>query len=202
MRVTGGALRGRRLRAPRAGVRPTADRVREATFMRLGPLDGSRVLDLYAGSGALGIEALSRGAAHVVFVERSHAALVALRANLEELDLGERATVVRGDAVKTVGRLGARGERFHLVLLDPPYAEGASAALRALAEAGVLAPGARVVSESAKREPVYPVAGLALLDERCYGDTRITRWLAGTGSSGTRRASPAEAGPDGGRPPA
>lgn len=178
MRVTGGALRGRRLRAPRAGVRPSADRVREATFMRLGDLEGARVLDLYAGSGALGIEALSRGAAHVVFVDRASGSLSALRENLTSLDLARSATVVRGDAVKTVARLAARGERFALVLVDAPYAEGGDDALRAIAASGLLAPGGRVVTESAKRQALCPIEGLELEDERCYGETRIARWLA------------------------
>ncbi|MDX1648853.1 MAG: RsmD family RNA methyltransferase, partial [Myxococcota bacterium] len=102
MRVTGGELAGRRLRTPRgASVRPTADRVRESLFGRLGPLDGCRVLDLYAGSGALGIEALSRGAAHALFVDRAAACPAGIRRNLEALGLGGRAEVRRGDAVAT-----------------------------------------------------------------------------------------------------
>src|SRR5690606_7654715 len=98
MRVIAGRWGGRRLRVPSAGVRPTADRVREALFASLGDLAGARVLDLFAGSGALGIEALSRGAAAAVFVERSAAAAAVVRANLEALGAGEAARVLRGEA--------------------------------------------------------------------------------------------------------
>ena len=150
MRVTGGALGGRRLRAPARGpVRPTADRVREALFARLGGLAGARVLDLYAGSGALGIEALSRGAVSAHFVERAAPVLQVLRANLEALALAQAARVLRGDACSVVRRLARDGTQFDLVLVDPPYASSeASRALRALAESGILAPGAVVVVES------------------------------------------------------
>jgi 16S rRNA (guanine966-N2)-methyltransferase len=176
LRVTGGELRGRRLRTPGAGVRPSADRVRESLFARLGSLEGARVLDLYAGSGALGIEALSRGAPCAVFVERSPRSLAVLRGNLASLGLQGRARVVAGDATRCVRRLAQGGERFDLVLLDPPYASGeAPRALAALRDAGILAPGATLVIESGRRHPVPHVEGFAARDERRYGDTLITR---------------------------
>lgn len=176
MRVTGGRLARRRLRAPRGGLRPTADRVREAVFARLGSLEGAAVLDLYAGTGALGIEALSRGAETAVFVERSAHSLSTLRANLEGLGLSTCTRIVPGDVPKVLARLGRGDERFDLVLLDPPYASGElGRALRALIQARVLAEGAMVVVESSRRHPVPAVEGLAALDERCYGDTVITR---------------------------
>ena len=179
LRVTGGTLGGRRLRAPRGGVRPSADRVREATFTRLGDLAGAAVLDLYAGSGVLGVEAISRGAASVVFVERAPGSLSVLRANVELLGLGPVARIERGDAPRTVRRLGRSGQRFDLVLLDPPYAgDELGRALEALVASGVLARGAMVVVESGRRHPVPEVAGLAPLDERRYGDTVITRLSA------------------------
>lgn len=179
LRVTGGTLGGRRLRAPRGGVRPSADRVREATFARLGDLAGAAVLDLYAGSGVLGVEAISRGAASVVFVERAPGSLSVLRANVELLGLGPVARIERGDAPRTVRRLGRSGQRFDLVLLDPPYAgDELGRALEALVASGVLARGAMVVVESGRRHPVPEVAGLAPLDERRYGDTVITRLSA------------------------
>ncbi len=179
LRVTGGTLGGRRLRAPRGGVRPSADRVREATFTRLGDLAGAAVLDLYAGSGVLGVEAISRGAASVVFVERAPGSLSVLRANVELLGLGPVARIERGDAPRTVRRLGRNGQRFDLVLLDPPYAgDELGRALEALVASGVLARGAMVVVESGRRHPVPEVAGLAPLDERRYGDTVITRLSA------------------------
>lgn len=178
MRVIAGRLRGRRLRVPRDGVRPTSDRVRESLFARLPDLAGVRVLDLYAGTGALGIEALSRGAARAVFVERAGPSLDCLRANLEGLELRELSRVVRGDVPTAVLRLGRTGERFDLVFLDPPYAsDEAPRALRALLEAGVLADGAEVVLERSRRHPVPAVAGIVPVDERRYGDTLVT-WLA------------------------
>lgn len=129
MRVIAGRFGGRRLAAPRgAATRPTADRVREALFSMLGSLDGASVLDLFAGTGALGIEALSRGAAQAVFVERDRLALSALRANLAALGLGaeggEPQVQVRArDAVAALGGAIEQGETYDLVFLDPPYAQ-------------------------------------------------------------------------------
>jgi len=180
LRVTGGELRGRRLRSPRSGLRPTSDRVREALFARLGDLTGAAVLDLYAGTGALGIEALSRGAASLVSVERSRRAAAVISTNLDSLGLESVSRVVVGDVCDALRRLGRSGECFDLVFLDPPYAAGeAAAALHALVEASVLAPGATVVLERGRSHPVAHLAGLELLDERTYGDTVITRFIAG-----------------------
>lgn len=182
LRVTGGRLGGRRLRTPARGVRPTSDRVREALFARLGDLSGTTVLDLYAGSGVLGVEALSRGAERVVFVERDKRAVQVLRENLSRLGVSERGQVIAGDAPATVRRLARSGERFELVLLDPPYAsDEAGRALEALGRCGVLAPGAMVVIEHGRRHPVSAVAGLTTLDERRYGESQITRLSAGAG---------------------
>lgn len=148
--------------------------MREALFAWLGDVAGLVVLDLYAGTGALGIEALSRGAERVVFVERSARSLAALQANLEQLELRERTRVVRGDAVRAIRRLAAEGLRFDLVLADPPYASGdAPRALAALAEAPLLAAGAAVVVERSRRHPLPPIAGLAMIEERRHGDTVI-----------------------------
>jgi 16S rRNA (guanine966-N2)-methyltransferase len=179
LRVTGGRLGGRRLRAPRSGMRPSSDRVRESLFARLGDLEGAAVLDLFAGTGALGIEALSRGAASLVSVERSRATVAVLRANVAALGLGSSTQVMADEVVGAVRRLGRASRRFDLVLLDPPYASGdASAALEALVAADLLAPGAVVVLERSKSHSLPAVAGLALLDERRYGDTVITRFTA------------------------
>ena len=171
VRVTGGQLGGRRLVAPRGErTRPTSDRVREALFQILGPLDGETVLDLYAGSGALGIEALSRGAAEATFVDSAPAALTAVRRNLEALDLA--AEVRRADA-RAFLRTARAAQRFYsLVLLDPPYrlASGLGRELSPLLGA-VLAPEARVVTESDRRSPLE--LDLPLTDERRYGDTII-----------------------------
>lgn len=164
MRVVAGIYGGRTLKAPRGReVRPTADRVREALFSILGSLDGLRVLDLFAGTGALGIEALSRGAASCVFVDLDTRPV---RANLEAL--GIDAEVRRGPALSAL----RAGDQYDLVLLDPPYrdAERLGAQLTTALPA-VLNPSARVVSESDRRQPLD--LGLPLLDERRYGDTVI-----------------------------
>ena len=172
MRVVAGRYGGRRLVAPPgSATRPTSDRVREALFSVLGPsVQGARVLDLYAGSGALGIEALSRGAASAVFVDRSPRAVAAIRANLEAL--GIEADVRRREARTALRAASARADTYDLVFLDPPYRRAAELG-RELSEAlpAVLAPGARVVSESDRREPLE--LALPLADERRYGDTLI-----------------------------
>ncbi|HVW16782.1 MAG TPA: 16S rRNA (guanine(966)-N(2))-methyltransferase RsmD [Solirubrobacteraceae bacterium] len=166
MRVVAGTLGGRRLIAPAgSATRPTSDRVREALFSVLGDVTGAAVLDLFAGSGALGIEALSRGAARATFVERAPAALRALRANLDALGL--EADVRRVDALRYVREAD---DAYDLVFLDPPYRDatrlGAQLHLRP-----VLAPGARVVAESDRRAPL--AIDLPLTFERRYGDTLI-----------------------------
>ena len=169
MRVVAGEFRGRRLQAPRGrSTRPTADRVREALFSMLGDVSGARVLDLYAGSGALGIEALSRGAASAVFVERDAAAVAAIRRNLEAVGAGA-ADVRRQDVLRF---LAAAKDRFDLVFADPPYdsARRLSAPLSAALPA-VLDENALIVTEASKRTPLELT--LPLARERTYGDTRI-----------------------------
>jgi 16S rRNA (guanine966-N2)-methyltransferase len=176
MRIVAGEFRGRRLLGPPgAGTRPTADRTREAVFSILGDVGGRHVLDLFAGTGALGLEALSRGARTAVFVERDRRMLAVARRNVESL-LGERSDVARlcsGDALKYLA--GAGGERFDLVFLDPPYARAAElAAGLAAALPAVLAPGAVIVTESDRREPLgLPEPGFALRSEHRYGDTLV-----------------------------
>jgi len=180
LRVVGGLLSGRHFGVPRGGVRPTSDRVREALFGRLGNLEGVRVLDLYAGSGALGIEAISRGAVAATFVEREARTLVVLRANLAGLGIDPIASVAPGDVPAVVRRLGRAKECFDLVLIDPPYAsEEPARAFEALLGAAVLAPGAMLVLERDRRHPSPQVEGLSAVDERCYGDTVVARFVAG-----------------------
>ncbi len=171
MRVVAGTFKGRRLAAPKgSSTRPTADRVREAVFNLLGPVAGERVLDLYAGSGALGIEALSRGAAEVTFVESDPHALRTLRENLGRL--GADGRVVRSSVSAFLRAAARRGERWTLVLCDPPYRLGPRLApgLGALLEP-VLAENARVVLESSVRQPLRLELPVAV--ERRYGDTLI-----------------------------
>jgi 16S rRNA (guanine966-N2)-methyltransferase len=171
MRVTGGRYGGRRLVAPRGErTRPTADRVREALFAILGPLDGARVLDLFAGSGALGIEALSRGAGAATFVDAAPAALAAVRRNLAAL--GIDAEVRRADARAFLRNARVGSQPYDLVLLDPPYrlAGGLGRELSHLMPAVTTAAG-RVVAESDRRSPLE--LHLPLIDDRRYGDTLI-----------------------------
>ena len=174
MRVVAGRLGGRRLRAPRGReTRPTSDRVREALFSMLGSVDGERVLDLYAGSGALAIEALSRGAAGAVLVERDARAVGVIRANLEALGLGsDEAKVVHASAEVALRDASRSGDTYDLVLLDPPYRDAATLG-RELSQAlpAVLAPNARVVAESDRRAPLE--LDLPVVRERRYGDTLI-----------------------------
>jgi 16S rRNA (guanine966-N2)-methyltransferase len=168
LRVVAGTYKGRRLAAPRGTrTRPTAERVREALFSMLGDVGGARVLDLYAGSGALGIEALSRGADSAVFVERDARAVAAIERNLAAV--GVEANVVRQDVVRFLARADGA---FDLVFCDPPY-DSAAGLAGPLAEhlPALCAEDARIVTESDKRNPL--VLPFPLLVERAYGDTRI-----------------------------
>ncbi len=175
MRVIAGRFGGRPIATPAGDrTRPTSDRVREAVFSILGGgLDGERVLDLYAGTGAFGLEALSRGAAHVVFVERDGKAAQALTRSLKAFHVPRsEALLRREDVTKALRDALARGETYDLAFCDPPYrlAAGLGRPLTA-ALTPVLAPGARVVTESDRREPLD--LDLPLADERRYGDTLI-----------------------------
>ena len=179
MRVIAGDLRGRRMVAPKGrDTRPTTDRVREALFAALTSVEGARVLDLYAGSGALAIEALSRGARSAVLVERSVHALRALRENLAALELEDRCTVFRTSVERALHAL--RHERFDLVLADPPYAESAAAAriIERLIGAGVCEAEARIVLEHAARAEAPRLSGAHLLRTRRYGDSAISTYVA------------------------
>jgi 16S rRNA (guanine966-N2)-methyltransferase len=178
MRLTGGLERGRRLIAPRGGqTRPTGAKVREAIFNILGPPPDGGVLDLYAGSGALGIEALSRGAHAAVFVERDHAALAALRRNLRELGVEERSMVLPTDVCTALRKLGSTTPRpaFCWVFLDPPYAKESAGVLSELSGSELLTPCAVVVLEHDRRHrPPASAGGLFLTDRRQYGDTELS----------------------------
>lgn len=178
MRVVGGAFRGRPLAAPRSdAIRPTSDRTREAVFNVIAhrfadDLEGARVLDLFAGTGALGIEAVSRGAAHCLFIEEAAEARALVRENVEALGLQGRTKLFRRDAT----RLGAAGtiEPFGLLFADPPYGRGlGELALAAARDGGWLRPGALAVVEEAASERFASVEGFKLLDEREYGETAI-----------------------------
>ena len=178
MRVVAGLARGRVLHGPPRGAeaRPTSDRVREALFQILEPLAGEVVLDLYAGTGALGIEALSRGASRAIFVERDRAMLRVLAQNLHELGLQERATIVARDVVAALRGPGMGAGRVDLALVDPPYRSGAQAAtLEALVP--LLGPEAIVALEHAARDPAVEAAGLVRTDTRRWGDTAVSFYV-------------------------
>jgi 16S rRNA (guanine966-N2)-methyltransferase len=184
MRVVGGRLRGRALHSPASrDIRPTSDRLRESLFDVLThrypeKLEGARVVDLFAGSGALGVEAISRGAAFALFVDNGAEARALLRANVEGLALGGVTRIWRADATK-LGRAPA-GPAFDLAFLDPPYHQDlAGPTLDALTAGGWLAAGGiAVVEEHARAEIVAPET-LTLLDERVYGDTKLVFYAAG-----------------------
>ena len=173
MRIVAGSRKGHRIAAPKGVVtRPTGDRVREAVFSMLGTVEGAVVLDLFAGSGALGLEALSRGAASCVFVERDRAACRVIRAKLEKLRL-TGAVVVDKDAISALREERARARRYDLVLADPPYEEwDAHAAALSPLLADVLEPEGLVVVETSSR--VEPELPLTLVTSRRYGSARIT----------------------------
>jgi 16S rRNA (guanine966-N2)-methyltransferase len=149
MRVIAGGLRGRRIDAPRSGVRPTYDRVRESLFGIVGTrTEGANVLDLFAGSGILGIECLSRGALAVTFVERDPSTLAVVRANVDRLGIADASELLRVDAIRFLTR-PASGRSFDIVFVDPPYESGlAERALALLSTWRGLAPGALVVVEA------------------------------------------------------
>jgi len=189
MRVIAGELGGRRLHAPHGDrTRPTSDRVREALFMSLGSLAGGRVVDLYAGSGALAIEALSRGAAWADLVEPDLRARAAIARNLEELGLDGRAKVWPLRLPGGLGRIPAALHEAAVVFADPPYGgRDARAVLAALGAPGVLAPGARFVLETHAKDDVPGRDGtLALERERQYGETLVHVYkVAQSGASST-----------------
>lgn len=180
MRIVGGEFRGRRLTSLGSGdaaahLRPTSDRVREAIFNVLGggalgdPLDDGIVLDLFSGTGALGLEALSRGAAHATFVDDGRKSLSILDQNIRMLGVADRSAVIRRSAL----RLPTASQAASLIFLDPPYGKGLGAkALTAAQDAGWIAPEAVVVWEEAT--PQDPPEGFSLHGHRRYGDTHVT----------------------------
>ena len=178
MRVISGTLKGRRLRAPDGmATRPTADRIKESVFNILGgSLQAKRVLDLFAGTGALGIEALSRGAASAVFVDQAKAALSAIRYNIRELGLEDRSRVIHWNIMKNLNCLIPEKNAFDLVFMDPPYETNAvEPTLAGLISCGALTSGARVVIEHSSREPiVHGMGKLVLRDQRRFGKTLVS----------------------------
>jgi 16S rRNA (guanine966-N2)-methyltransferase len=189
MRVIAGRLRGRRVEAPRGrDTRPTYDRVRESVFAIIGPaIEGASVLDLFAGSGVLGIESISRGARAALLIDVDPGAVGAIRANVERLGIARECDVRRGDALKLLER-GALGPSFGVVFVDPPYRSGVHATVLALlGKPGRLPEGALVVVEHGARDDLPGSAGrLALVRTERYGSTAVSFYEAGAGGPPAR----------------
>ncbi len=181
MRIVAGSLKGRTITTPEGqGTRPTSDRARQAVFNVLEhaawaePLDGMRVMDLYAGSGALGFEAISRGAAFALFVETDEEARGAIRENADAFQVMGRTRVHRRSAIDLGARPRSDGEAFDLAFLDPPYRKGlGELTLQRLLEGQWLQPGAFVVFERGSDEPEIDTPGYERLDARDYGAARV-----------------------------
>jgi 16S rRNA (guanine966-N2)-methyltransferase len=178
MRVIGGAAKGRRLLTPKGrAVRPTADRVKESLFNILPrDLSGMRVLDLFAGTGNLSIEALSRGAAHALLIDASARSAAAIKANLRRLGFAAQSEVWIAPVNRSLRSLARRREAFDYVFIDPPYDQGlATRALEVVAQCHLLRDTGTVVIEHSARESVKPFYGsLQLHDQRRYGDTLLS----------------------------
>jgi 16S rRNA (guanine(966)-N(2))-methyltransferase RsmD len=177
VRVIGGEFKGRILCAPQGEkVRPTSDRVREAIFDILGPVwNFQRVLDLFAGTGSLGIEALSRGAQEAVFVEQGKNALTVLKGNLKALGLKSRTWILPLAVKRGIAVLGEKGERFNLIFIDPPYGKGlVGKAIGDIVQRGILAPTGIIVAEHSARDEITSPVGLVISQLRRYGDTAVS----------------------------
>ena len=182
MRVLAGALKGRKLVTPKGDrTRPTADQVRIALMDTLMPwLPGARVLDLFAGAGGVGFEALSRGASHVTFVERDAHAVAALRANVVSLEVRDHVRIHRGDVARALGRLHAEGARFDIIFLDPPYEVDVSPTLMQLGGGGLITPGGVVIAQHlTKKAPAEHIGGLLAFRTRRFGETTLSFYRVG-----------------------
>jgi 16S rRNA (guanine966-N2)-methyltransferase len=185
VRVIGGEFKGRKLSVSRGRqIRPSSDRVREAIFDILGPAwTFPRVLDLFAGTGSLGIEALSRGAEEAVFVEQGKGALTVLKGNLKALGLKARSWVLPLSAKKGIAVLGERGEVFDLIFMDPPYGKDmVGKTVDEIVRRGILAATGVIVAEHASRDRILPPLGLELSQQRRYGDTTVSFFHKGSPS--------------------
>lgn len=175
MRIVAGAFKGRRLSTPKGmDIRPTSDKVREAIFNILPrEFPYKRVLDLFAGTGAMGIEALSRGALEATFVDSGAEAISLIRKNLESC--GAEARIYRSDALASLKQFSRKGEKFDLIIIDPPYSSTLlKEALEAIDSDGILAPGGVIVAETSKRAALEAdLKALEAFDERRYGDTVV-----------------------------
>lgn len=171
----GEAMRRQASSRGKSGVRPTSGRVRDALFNSLAPrIEGSRVLDLFAGTGSLGFQALARGASCVIFVERDTKMADAIRHELRNMEDETRTEVWRREALSAIRELGARGEMFDLIFMDPPYREGwIPRALRGIGEARILAPNGLIVAEGHWRDLPPDDPGFARVRQARYGETAL-----------------------------
>jgi 16S rRNA (guanine(966)-N(2))-methyltransferase RsmD len=178
MRIIGGKARGRAIRLPGGcRIRPTADRVKEALFNILGPVEGKSFIDVFAGCGNVGLEALSRGACRSVFVEKDLRLIEAIRENLRLLGFEGRAEMIAADAEKGMRRLGKKGERFDILFADPPYEEGfLTEIMNYLEGAELLTENGIIILQHSLREPLRQsvTQPLAVSDQRRYGDTLLS----------------------------
>jgi 16S rRNA (guanine966-N2)-methyltransferase len=179
MRIVAGTFGGRRLHAPKAAeIRPTSDRVREAIFSIIGAtVLGARVLDLFAGTGALGLEALSRGASQAVFVDQSLHAVGLIRANIERCNVQERVRIIHGSVTQAIRRLAGQGEAFDLIFMDPPYGKGSI--VKTLLNLGDVArSGTIVVAEHHVKDVLpFPLPEWSKTQERKYRDTAVSFYV-------------------------
>lgn len=179
MRIIGGRAKGRRIAVPPGyTVRPTSDRIKEALFNILGPLEGQTFLDLYAGTGSVGLEALSRGARQVVFVERIPSLVAALKRNLEVFGFSGGYEIIASDIGPAFSRMVEKGLQFDVIFADPPYRKGQIARTVDLLNfhVSLLAPGGVAILQCAREEPLVIEGdqGMTLVDERKYGDTLLS----------------------------
>ena len=185
MRITGGTLRGRRIACPPGVIRPAMDRMRESVFSIVGPIEGLRFLDLFAGSGSVGIEALSRGAELAVFVEQERKILKALRTNLQRCRISDEQAVVAGyDVFRYIDRLLAGDEYFDIIFADPPYAGKTAGRVIAAIAGAKREVCRRLVVEHGEALPALEADGLELDKTKRFGQTIITYFKTGA-SSGT-----------------
>ncbi|KPL07582.1 hypothetical protein AMJ86_04000 [bacterium SM23_57] len=177
MKITGGQWKGRNIKVPR-GIRPTTSRSKEVLFALIHDwIPESTVIDLFCGSGALGIEALSRGADHVFFIDRSHRSTQAVNDNIEMMEIFEFCTVIPGDAFTMIRKLSSHGHQVDLILADPPYGTQLTQKIvRTVSQSGILTPGGKLVLEFRKGEALADQSNLTLLKSRLIGETGLAIW--------------------------
>lgn len=176
MRVITGAAKGRRLLTPKSKrIRPALDQVKESVFNILFDVRDQSVLDLYAGTGSMGIEALSRGAAHATFVDDFISAIALIRKNLERCGFRDRASVIKSPVRAAIRRLSKSGKTFDIIFVDPPYLKNCvNPTLEALAQSSVIAPSSIIIVEHHPKEPIEEMEGLKITDSRRYGQTIVS----------------------------